>query len=158
MDAPVALGSAAYGGFGGGFRVELEVGFGLVEVPGEGNPDHHGNLSGGRADGFIFGAGGVDDGGDVEAVLAQGWPDEAGGSRVVAVILPGLAVVLSVLFWFWSSVGGNDNGPSGWKGGMLQAQVVGLEIDTAEYGGDGEGLAVGQVAGLGDHGELGVGE
>lgn len=87
VDAPVAFGSAAGRGFGRGLGVELEIGLGLVEVPIEGDPDHHGDLPGGRAGGLVLRTGRVDNGGDVEAVLVQGRSDEARAPRIRVAIL-----------------------------------------------------------------------
>lgn len=76
----------------------------------------------------------------MEAVIAEGGVCEA-ALAVFFVLFRGFIVIASV----------EDNGPSWRKNGVVESQVVALEVETAEDGRHSEALPVREVAGTVAH-------
>ena len=177
VDAPLALRLALVWRVCGRGRGEVRGGGGLVEVPPQTGPEHHGDLAGWGAGGFEVVAGGVRDGGDEEVVVPKARLPEAvhmvslcgeffrfqfqrvGGWGVDIVhslrVGGGGGVRGDVVVFLVFAV--QDDGPAGGEDGVVGAEVVGFEEEAAEDGLDGEGLSVGEVHYRGRHG-CGLGE
>lgn len=137
-------------------RVQVQVRFGLVEVPPHGGPQHHGDLTSRGGDGLEFAGGWVDDVGDVEAVAIQGGVGKA--IEVLVVILSSREAILGACSA--SFFGGlpssfltvDDNRPTWWEGGVVSARVVGFKRDPAKHGRHGERQSIGEETGCVSHG------
>lgn len=129
--------------------VQVKIGLGLVEVPPQGGPEHHRNLTRGRCHRFEVAGGRVDYIRDVEAVASQSGGSEAGDPIVIiaagiSILKPSPALLLRGTLGVLFTV--NDDGPTWRESGALPIEVVGLESDPAEDGRHSKGEAVGQVA------------
>lgn len=115
-----------------------------MKVPPQCRPQHHGDLARRRVGRFVVHAGRAAYGRDENVVVLPRGLLEARLSHFIS-----LSIFINIIFdWF---LGVYDNGPAWRERGVMQVEVVGLEIDAAKHRGHGEGVAVGQVAGRRAH-------
>lgn len=92
---------------------------GLVKVPVQGDPEDHCNLAGGRGSRLEVGGRGIRYGGDIEAVVLQGWLGEGVdvGTAGDAVLLPVGAVDHHGVVIAWPAIvlSVDDNCPAYWE-------------------------------------------
>ena len=128
----------------GGRHVRIRPG--LMEVPPQAGPEHHGDLASGRGRRLELIRARVRNGRNKQVVIAQTRFAEAvdvvafrqlAGRVDVRVCGGGGEVVVLVVLAV------EDDGPTGREDVLVGMQVVGFEVEAAEDGGDGEGLPVG---------------
>lgn len=116
-----------------------------MEVPVKRCPQHHGDLTGRRGSGFELATVWIGYRRDVKVVAI-----ERGPSKSVHVAWRELLFLFSILVLLWLLVvpvvlGIEDNCPASGKGRVCMCQITRLEEEAAEYRGDGQILAIGQV-------------
>jgi hypothetical protein len=152
--APFALGLASIGGVLGTRVCDLQCRFGLVKVPVQRRPQHHGDLAGWRRSRLELAAAGIRYGRDVEVVSIQGGLLEA----VYATWWEQLLLILLLLLLFVRGqfiLGVEHNSPARRKWRM-RVDIARLEEEASKDRRDGKVLAVGQVNNInGRHDDVG---
>lgn len=132
--------------------MQYRGGSGLVEVPVERDPQHHGDLPRGASRGLEIRTGGVRHGGYEEPVIAKGGRLEGVGVRLLWPV-PIVTIVLSCRFIAVRLVvfSVEDHGPSYRKSAMVGIKLISLEEEPGEDRRYGKIPPVGQVDGLRTH-------
>lgn len=182
IDAPLAFGFRVVGRVSGGDDIELGARLGLVEVPVQRHPHHHGDLARGAGGGLEVGVGRVRDGRDEERVAVQRRAHKGthagfcprrrrprrsalvavvvvfvvvAVAEVDAVCLVGIAAAAALVGLKGRLdlfFGVQHDVPADGEGVGVHVHLVALEAEAGEDGHDGEGLAIGQMQQLRRHG------